>query len=304
MVTVYVDVLVALNLYVTWFLLLAAERLAGSRASRLRRGLAALAGGLSSLAIFLPELPFPLLFLGKLALAAIITLIAGGTANWKDFCKRMGFFFGANFLFAGCMIALWLLAEPSRLTIRNGTVYYHLPALTLAVSTILAYGAVRTFAFFRDRRTPERLTGRAEIFLDGHQASCTVFWDTGNRLKGPGGLPVVLCCRELLEKLLPAEVAAVLEAPEKAASLSGSGWEARLRFLSCQSVGGTRLLCGVEPDLFLVPGRGRADCVLAPAGELAGEGWQALAGPMDFREAGPETRYKIQMAGEDGRSHV
>ena len=29
MVTVYVDVLVALNLYITWFLLLASERLAG-----------------------------------------------------------------------------------------------------------------------------------------------------------------------------------------------------------------------------------------------------------------------------------
>ena len=44
-VTIYVDVLIALNLYVTWFLLLAAERLAGSTCPGWRRGLAALAGG-------------------------------------------------------------------------------------------------------------------------------------------------------------------------------------------------------------------------------------------------------------------
>ena len=62
MVTVYADVLVGMNLYVTWFLLLASERLAGVRSSSLRRGLAALCGGLASLLIFLPELPFPLQF--------------------------------------------------------------------------------------------------------------------------------------------------------------------------------------------------------------------------------------------------
>ncbi len=302
MVTVYVDVLVALNLYITWFLLLASERLAGSRGSKLRRGLAALVGGLSSLAIFLPELPFPILVLGKLGLAGIITWIAGGTGGWKGFCKRMGFFFGANFLFAGCMIALWFLAEPSRLTIRNGMVYYHIPALTLALSTIIAYGAVRIFAFFRDRSTPENLTYRAEITLRSCTVSCDVFLDTGNRLKGPGGLPVVLCCRELLEKLVPKETAEVLLAPEKAAALTGTGWESRLRFIPCQSVGGTRLLCGIEPDLFFVPGKGKADCILAPAGDLSGDGWQAITGPMEFRVA--EQGQKNQIAGRDGRNHV
>ena len=133
MVTVYADVLVGMNLYVTWFLLLASERLAGVRSSALRRGLAALCGGLASLLIFLPELPFPLLFFGKLLLAAGIVWIAGGYGGWRRFCKEMIFFFAANFLFAGAMIALWLAFSPPRLVIRNGAVYYHISALTLAV---------------------------------------------------------------------------------------------------------------------------------------------------------------------------
>ena len=169
------DVLIALNLYITWFLLLAAERLAESRSPAWRRGLASLAGGVASLTILLPELPFLVLLLEKLGLAAAITWIAGGYGGWRRFCKRMGFFFGANFLFAGCMIALWLIAAPPRLTIRNGTVYYHIPALTLALSTIFAYGAVRLLVFFRERRVPERLVYRAEIELGGKRRRAACF---------------------------------------------------------------------------------------------------------------------------------
>ena len=74
-VTIYVDVLVALNLYVTWFLLLASEALSGRPCKRWRRGLAALAGGLSSLAIFLPGLPDDFL-----------CFLAGTTGmSWKKF---------------------------------------------------------------------------------------------------------------------------------------------------------------------------------------------------------------------------
>lgn len=303
------DVLIALNLYITWFLLLAAERLAESRSSGWRRGLASLAGGIASLMILLPELPFPVLLLEKLGLAAAITWIAGGYGGWRRFCKRMGFFFGANFLFAGCMIALWLIAAPPRLTIRNGTVYYHIPALTLALSTILAYGAVRLIAFFRDRRVPDRLIYRAEIELGGKKTACSVFLDTGNRLRGPGGLPVVLCQRELLVGLIPAEVLEVLASPKKAASLSGTGWETRLRFLPCESVGGARMLCGLEPDVFRPEGSEAVPCILALAGQRLSDGeYQAVSGPMeitaaDVPNAGQE-RKRLCSTERNGRNHV
>ena len=165
-VTIYVDVLVALNLYVTWFLLLASEALSGRPCRRWRRGLAALAGGLSSLAIFLPELPFLPLFFIKLGLAAVITWIAGGRAG---FWRRMGFFFAANFLFAGVIIALWLMAAPPRLIIRNGVVYYHIQAMTLAVSTVIAYAAAYAYGEVDDMLALAREKGEPPFLflLDG-----------------------------------------------------------------------------------------------------------------------------------------
>ena len=81
-VTIYADVLVALNLYVTWFLLLASEALSGRSCRRWRRGVAAFIGGISSLAIFLPELPFGILAAVKLLLAAVITGVAGGKGGF------------------------------------------------------------------------------------------------------------------------------------------------------------------------------------------------------------------------------
>ncbi len=305
MVTIYADVLIALNLYVTWFLLLAAERMAGCPCPGWRRGLAALAGGVASLMIFLPELPFPVLFGEKLVLAAIITWIAGGFGGWRRFYKRMGFFFGANFLFAGCMIALWLLAAPPRLTIRNGAVYYHVPALTLGVSTILAYGAVRLLTFFRDRRVPGELLYRAELHLCGKRTVCTVFLDTGNRLRDPGGLPVVLCQREVLDGMLPAGVLEALKSPETAAHLEGA-WRSRLRLLPSQSVGGSRLLCGLRVDGFCPEGREAISCVVVPVERLSDGEYQAVTGP----ELAPETEARSFKGNfrpqweRNGRNHV
>lgn len=280
MVTVYADVLVGMNLYVTWFLLLASERLAGVRSSALRRGLAALCGGLASLLIFLPELPFPLLFFGKLLLAAGIVWIAGGYGGWRRFCKEMIFFFAANFLFAGAMIALWLAFSPPRLVIRNGAVYYHVSALTLAVSTILAYGGIRLFAFFRERRTPEKLLYRAELAVGDRRTVCTVFLDTGNRLRGAGGLPAVLCRREIFAQLFPEEVLAALEDPQKADGLPEE-WKRRLTVLPCRTAAGSRTLWGIRTDGFR-PERGRAaPCILIPADDLPGEEYQAISGVLE-----------------------
>ena len=52
--TVYIDVLLAVNLYLTFLLLLAAEKLARTRYGRLRRTLASVLGAVSSLTVLLP----------------------------------------------------------------------------------------------------------------------------------------------------------------------------------------------------------------------------------------------------------
>ena len=276
-ITIYADVLVALNLYVTWFLLLASEALSGRPCRRWRRGLAALAGGLSSLAIFLPELPFWLLAAFKLALAAAITGIAGGRGG---FFRRMGFFFAANFLFAGVMIALWLLAAPPRLVIRNGVVYYHIPAMTLAVSTVLAYGAVRIFALLREKTAARERTFTARLGFGGREVLLRVLLDTGNRLKSMGGLPGVICDRRALEGLLPPELLEALENP--GAGPACGKWRDRVRLIPCETVGGGSLLAGFRPDYFKPEGGEPVPCLAAVSRKPLRDGFEAIAGAECF----------------------
>lgn len=268
-----------LNLYVTWFLLLAAEQLSGRRCKTWRRGLAALAGGLSSLAIFLPELPFGVLFCLKAGLAAGITAIAGGR---ESFLRRTAFFLGANFLFAGVMIALWLLAAPPRLVIRNGCVYYHIPAMTLAVSTILAYGAARLLVWLRRRGTTDVERAAVRVGLNGREAVLEVFHDSGNRLRGIGGTPVVVCDPKALEGLVPPELAAALRHPGQPA---GGEWGKRVQLVPCETVSGSGLLAAFTPDFFRAgPDGGEVRCLLAVSREPLHGDFQAVAGDEIFAQ--------------------
>ena len=274
-VTIYVDVLVALNLYVTWFLLLASEALSGRPCKRWRRGLAALAGGLSSLAIFLPELPFLPLFFIKLGLAAVITWIAGGRAG---FWRRMGFFFAANFLFAGVIIALWLMAAPPRLIIRNGVVYYHIQAMTLAVSTVIAYAAARLYVLVREKTAAKERGFSARLGYRGKEVVLNVLLDTGNRLKSLGGLPVVVCDRRALESILPREMLESLENPAESRNLQ------KIQLIPCETVGGGNLLAGFAPDYFVPEGGKEVLCLAALSRQPLRDGFQAIAGPACFPE--------------------
>lgn len=69
MQTVYVDVLIALNLLISWAMLRTCGELCRRRAGRGRMGARLAARGMSSLIILLPPLPGPVLLILRLALA-------------------------------------------------------------------------------------------------------------------------------------------------------------------------------------------------------------------------------------------
>ena len=75
---IYIDILIGINIYITYFLLLAAEKLSGQKASLFRKALASFLGGAASLLILLPEIDGLPLLLIKLCLGAIITAAAFG----------------------------------------------------------------------------------------------------------------------------------------------------------------------------------------------------------------------------------
>ena len=122
MTEIYLDVLIGLNVCITWALFDCCELFCRVRAARGRKGLASLVGGLSSLLILLPEMNTAALTLLRLLLAVLLTFIAFGRMPPVRFLRTVFLFFLVNFLFAGTMIACWLTFTPAGMAIRNGVV--------------------------------------------------------------------------------------------------------------------------------------------------------------------------------------
>lgn len=288
MTVIYIDVLVGLNIYITYFLLLAAESLSKSKAKALRRGLSSCVGGLAALIILAPDLPFLLLIVVKFAVACLLVWINFGFRSRGIFVKRVLIFFGVNFVFAGFMIAVWFLFSPPKLAIRNGTVYYHLSALTLIVSTILAYGAVRLLEWILARRIHPKQLYDAEVTVDGRQVAFTVFLDTGNKACSISGLPAVLCSAKVLRGIVPQDVLACMQNIEAITALSGHQWASRIQMVPYRAVGNKGILSGFQPDSFAIIQNGKkidCPCVLVPMFESLSDGEaDAIAGEALFQE--------------------
>ena len=87
MTTIYIDILVCLNVIVNYFLLLASGKFLSRPYKRWRILLGAFLGGLYSLYILLPQLAQWFTILVELAMAATITLTAFGREGILKTCS-------------------------------------------------------------------------------------------------------------------------------------------------------------------------------------------------------------------------
>ena len=83
--TIYIDVLLAVNIFINYFLLLAAAKFLAVRRIRLRILAASVLGAAYSLTMLMPSIPMVLALLMKLAMSASLVFVAfpwGGKNNF------------------------------------------------------------------------------------------------------------------------------------------------------------------------------------------------------------------------------
>ena len=203
--TVYIDVLLAVNLYLTFLLLLAAEKLSRTRYGRGRRAAASLLGAVSSLTVLLPPAPWPVLLAGRGGIALAIVFVASGERRWRPLFLQTLFFFAAGALLAGgtLLLALW---RPDYFAVRGGVVYMNLDVWTLLAATTLAYAALWLAGRIRARRG-ELSRFRLHLSAPGGRVTVSAAVDTGNSLREPfSGAPAAVARYGAVERALPPEV--------------------------------------------------------------------------------------------------
>lgn len=204
---IYIDVLIALNIFVTYFLLLSTTALLHQRPRRIRLICGAAFGGFSSLLILLDPLPFLLLCLIKLILGIIIVLISFSYKNKKLFAKSVVFFLLVNMAYGGFMFALWFFIAPSNMYYHNGVAYFNISALLLCISTIAAYFFIKAVKYLLDRRIKRQDLYRVIINVQENQVTLSAFYDSGNHLKDPfSGKSIVVCEFSSVKALFPQSV--------------------------------------------------------------------------------------------------
>ena len=257
MPVIYIDVLLALNLFIDFLLLSATARLRRRPHRRWRTVLGALFGAACSCLIFLPDMPSVLSVAVKLAAAAIIVLIAFPWAGISAFVKDGIVFFVSSTIFAGLSMAIWFFAAPKGFYVVNGVVYYDVAPLTLVALTVVSYGVLWFWDRFTRKKAP--LGGTYQLVLDYGLGAVTVnaLLDTGNHLTEIfSGSPVAVIRRDAVSMALPSPLqeAAVRTLQnrepgpagpdESAAAVKSSG----LRLVPYHSVGGSGLLPAFRPQ--------------------------------------------------------
>lgn len=279
--TVYADVLFAVNFVVNMILISLTALLTKKPASMVRKIVSASVGAIYAVFMFVPELRFTGLLVSKFALSAVMTAVAFGIRNIKSYIKHLCLFYMVTLMCGGCTLAFAFFSagEQSSVAVNNGIVHFDTSLGTIALCSAICYGVIRIF-FAMYKRYVSRDYRRVVVCKNGRAVTLNVLLDTGNLLTDPlTGHPVIVAEKSALKGIIPSDVD---ESDIVALSQHISG----VRLIPFKSLGCENgLLTGFEPDSVFsdCPVNSHITIAINPASLGSGE-YNALAGPESFEK--------------------
>ncbi len=237
---IYVDVLLALNLLLSFFLLSASAKLAGERVTIRRMLLGSFLGSAVSLTIFLPQSSIFLGFLFRVLFLLPIVWATFGFGSFRRFARLWLILAGVSCLFAGLLVGVWFWLKPSGLVLRNGAVYFEIGFLPLVLGCGVFYAAVWLFRRFLSKRNHEKAVCFVRFEHDGKIFTCKGMVDTANTLRDPfTGQAVQVISETLAQRVIP------VYGSEPARELMPG-----MRLLPCVTANGDGMLQGFDVSSF------------------------------------------------------
>lgn len=247
MISVYADVLVALNILITYLILVSARLVCRCASNKWGVAIASVLGGLSSLIIFWENMPTPMSVIYKTAVAAVVTWIAFFPDCLKMFLKTFFAFFGISFLFGGVMYAIEITFNPENILYINGTVYFDMSITYLVGSVSAVYGIFVICNYFLSKKIASNEMYNVTVTFRNVSTGIIGFVDTGNCLKDSlTGRPVIVAELSALAPLFSFEETSFFkkgdfsEVPESL--------KAKLHLIPCNTVSGDSLLPCIIPE--------------------------------------------------------
>jgi len=257
--TVYVDVLIATNLFINWLLLLGTKRILHCEAKNFRLAAASFVGSLYSLIIFWENMPTMLKIPLNFAVLSLITLIAFKPKSIKRFLKNAAAFLLVNYIFAGLMLALWFFVSPDRMLYNNFVVYFDIDVKLLIVLSALCYAILRLITAFVRHISPQKKTVSVTLTNKGRSVTANALVDTGNSLcDGFTGSYAVVADKSVITALTGESLYSALERQTEGVHTDFQ----RIRLVPVNTVSSGSLLAAVRIESLTVSSKRRFDNVL------------------------------------------
>ncbi len=247
MITVYADVLVALNILITYLILVSVRLVCRYATNKWGVAIACVLGGISALIIFCESMSVVWSVIYKLSVAAVITAVAFLPENLKIFLKTFFAFFGISFLFGGVMYGVEITFKPQNILYLNGTVYFDMSIKYLVGSVLVIYGIFVICNYFLSKKLGSNEIYKVKITFRNISTEILGFADTGNNLKdGMTGRPVIVAELSAVAPLFTFEETEFFkkgdftEVPESL--------KTKIHLIPCNTVSGETLLPCVIPE--------------------------------------------------------
>lgn len=183
MQVIYADVLVIINIYITYILLVLTAVFGGVKRHAGRLAVASVLSGFYSLIIIIPDISDAVISLSKLFFSLLMLFISFGKVSRKAFLRLGAVFFCVNFAFAGVMLALWLFVAPEGMYYNSSVVYFDIDTGTLILLTVVCYLVLSLIHRFMQKKVPRDSVYDCTVYVSDKSFKCNCFLDTGNSLK-------------------------------------------------------------------------------------------------------------------------
>lgn len=234
MKTIYIDVLIAVNIFIDFFLIICTKRFLHIRASYKRMILGSVLGGILSLAALLPHIFFALNILLDVFGAASIVFVTFGKCSLKNYIKRVAAYFSLSFSFCGIMICVYTAFKPNGMAIYNDVVYFNISPVVLIILTLVCYYILKLI-----KRLTKGVnaidTCNIEIIVTERVFVFCAKVDTGCTLKEPFSGDYVIVAEKILFDDFTIH-------------------ENKKRMIPFESLGGTGIIEGFRPDRIKIDG--------------------------------------------------
>ena len=235
MKTIYIDVLITVNIFIDFMLILCTKRCLHINASYKRMLMGSALGGFESLFALLPPLKFGLNIIYDLTGAAAIIFVAFGKCNIKTYLKRVAVYFLFSFSFCGIMIFIYTAFKPNGMEIYNDIVYFDISPVVLIILTLVCYYILKLI-----KRMTKGINGggtcNVEIKAENKIITFCGKIDTGCNLKEPfSGDYVIVAEKSVMDNYSPDEK--------------------KIRLIPYESLGGSGLISGFKPQEVKIDGK-------------------------------------------------